>query len=117
MREKLLGEVLNLWQTDELRDRKPTVIDEVRNGMYYFDETLFDVLPEMYHELERCLNKYYPERLWHVPTFLQFGSWIGGDRDGNPSVTSECDLENTRNAASIGFQKYAEVLERIYSSI
>ena len=44
LREKLLGEVLNLWQTDELRDRKPTVIDEVRNGLYYFDETLFDVL-------------------------------------------------------------------------
>ena len=46
LREKLLNEVLTLWQTDELRDRKPTVIDEVRNGMYYFDETLFEVLPE-----------------------------------------------------------------------
>ncbi len=66
LREQLLGEVITLWQTDELRDRKPTVIDEVNNGLYYFDETLFDVLPQVYQELERCLLKYYPEESWHV---------------------------------------------------
>ena len=103
LREKLLREVINLWQTDELRDRKPTVIDEVRNGMYYFDETLFDVLPEVYHELERCLNKYYPHERMACAVFLEIGSWIGGDRDGNPSVTSECDMGNTRFASSTGF--------------
>lgn len=102
LRARLLSEVLALWQTDELRDRKPTVIDEVRNGLYYFDETLFDVLPEVYAELERCLKKYYPEQEWHVPVFLRFGSWIGGDRDGNPSVTSKVTwntLEMHRTAA------------------
>jgi phosphoenolpyruvate carboxylase len=51
LREKLLNEVMILWQTDELRERKPTVLDEVRNGMFYFDETLFDVVPEVYAEL------------------------------------------------------------------
>lgn len=60
--EKLMNEVLILWQTDELRDRKPTVIDEVKNGLYYFDETLFDAIPSVYEELERCLTKYYPEK-------------------------------------------------------
>ncbi len=68
LREKLMNEVLTLWQTDELRDRKPTVLDEVRNGMYYFEETLFEVLPNVYEELERNLEKYYPGRDWHVPT-------------------------------------------------
>jgi len=53
LRNKLLNEVITLWQTDELRDRKPTVLDEVRNGLYYFDETLFDVIPDVYIELER----------------------------------------------------------------
>ncbi len=111
LREKLLGEVLNLWQTDELRDRKPTVIDEVRNGMYYFDETLFDVLPEIYHELERCLNKYYPQDSWHVPSFLKFGSWIGGDRDGNPSVRANVTWETLGLHRQLALQKYEEVLK------
>ncbi|KRE99815.1 phosphoenolpyruvate carboxylase [Paenibacillus sp. Soil766] len=110
LREKLLGEVLNLWQTDELRDRKPTVIDEVRNGLYYFDETLFDVLPEVYHELERCLNKYYPEDKWHVPSFLKFGSWIGGDRDGNPSVKANVTWETLGLHRQLALQKYEEIL-------
>jgi phosphoenolpyruvate carboxylase len=110
LREKLLGEVLNLWQTDELRDRKPTVIDEVRNGLYYFDETLFDVLPEVYHELERCLNKYYPEDKWHVPSFLKFGSWIGGDRDGNPSVRANVTWETLGLHRQLALQKYEEIL-------
>ncbi|MGG1519942.1 phosphoenolpyruvate carboxylase [Paenibacillus oryzisoli] len=111
LREKLLGEVLNLWQTDELRDRKPTVIDEVRNGLYYFDETLFDVLPEIYHELERCLNKYYPEEKWHVPSFLKFGSWIGGDRDGNPSVKANVTWETLGLHRQLAIQKYGEILK------
>ncbi|KRE67449.1 phosphoenolpyruvate carboxylase [Paenibacillus sp. Soil750] len=110
LREKLVGEVLNLWQTDELRDRKPTVIDEVRNGLYYFDETLFDVLPEVYHELERCLNKYYPEDKWHVPSFLKFGSWIGGDRDGNPSVRANVTWETLGLHRQLALQKYEEIL-------
>lgn len=112
LREKLLGEVLNLWQTDELRDRKPTVIDEVRNGLYYFDETLFDVLPEIYHELERCLNKYYPQEKWHVPSFLKFGSWIGGDRDGNPSVRANVTWETLGLHRQLALQKYEEVLKQ-----
>ncbi|MNI11007.1 Phosphoenolpyruvate carboxylase [compost metagenome] len=111
LREKLLGEVLNLWQTDELRDRKPTVIDEVRNGLYFIDETLFDVLPEVYHELERCLSKYYPEEIWHVPSFLKFGSWIGGDRDGNPSVTSDVTWETLGLHRQLALQKYEEILK------
>lgn len=110
LRERLLSEVLALWQTDELRDRKPTVIDEVRNGLYYFDETLFDVLPEVYAELERCLEKYYPEQSWHVPIFLRFGSWIGGDRDGNPSVTSHVTWETLHMHRAAALAKYEEAL-------
>lgn len=108
--EKLLNEVLILWQTDELRDRKPTVIDEVKNGLYYFDETLFDVLPSVYEELERCLAKYYPEKKWHVPSYLRFGSWIGGDRDGNPSVTSDITWQALTLHRALAVRKYEEQL-------
>ncbi|WP_438449052.1 phosphoenolpyruvate carboxylase [Gorillibacterium sp. sgz5001074] len=110
LRARLHGEVLALWQTDELRDRKPTVIDEVRNGLYYFDETLFDVLPEVYGEVERCLDKYYPDQSWHVPSFLRFGSWIGGDRDGNPSVTADVTYETLGMHRELAIKKYSEVL-------
>lgn len=113
LKEQLLSEVMTLWQTDELRDRKPTVIDEVRNGLFYFDETLFDVLPDVYNELERNLNKYYPGHEWHVPTFLRFGSWIGGDRDGNPSVTSNITWQALSMHRSLAIKKYIEALEGI----
>ncbi|SFT12672.1 phosphoenolpyruvate carboxylase [Paenibacillus sp. BC26] len=117
LREKLLNEVLTLWQTDELRDRKPTVIDEVRNGMYYFDETLFEVLPSVYEELERCLDKYYPEERWHVPTYLRFGSWIGGDRDGNPSVTAKVTWETLTLQRGLVLEKYEELLKEVMSQL
>ncbi|MCZ8515844.1 phosphoenolpyruvate carboxylase [Paenibacillus filicis] len=113
LREKLLGEVITLWQTDELRDRKPTVIDEVRNGLYFFDQTLFDVLPQVYQELERCLDKYYPDEDWHVPTFLKFGSWIGGDRDGNPSVTSDITWEALTLHRRLAVYKYEQQLREL----
>lgn len=113
LNERLSGEVLTLWQTDELRDRKPTVLDEVRNGMYYFDETLFDVLPDLYSEVERCLTKFYPDEAWHVPTFLRFGSWIGGDRDGNPSVTAGVTWKTLEMQRYLALSKYVVSLREL----
>lgn len=113
LRQKLLNEVLTLWQTDGLRDRKPTVLDEVRNGLYYFDETLFEVLPNVYQELEQALTKYYPQEAWHVPAYLKFGSWIGGDRDGNPSVTSNITWETLIMHRKLAIKKYTGYLKEL----
>lgn len=110
LEESLYDEVMILWQTDELRHHKPTVLDEVRNGLYYFDQTLFDVLPEIHHELEACLEKNYSQTLWEVPNFLRFGSWIGGDRDGNPNVTHEVTWETLNRQRRLVVKKYKEVL-------
>ncbi|WP_428841949.1 phosphoenolpyruvate carboxylase [Halobacillus naozhouensis] len=108
--ESLFNEVTVLWQTDELRQRKPTVMDEVRNGLYYFDETLFDVLPDIHQELEDRLEESYPEDTWNVPNFLRFGSWIGGDRDGNPNVTPELTWETLKKQRTLVLKKYDGVL-------
>jgi len=108
--ESLFNEVSVLWQTDELRDRKPTVIDEVRNGLYFFDETLFDVLPEIHQEVETSLKEHYPDHEWEVPHFLRFGSWIGGDRDGNPNVTPEITWETLQRQRRLVLKKYKAVL-------
>jgi phosphoenolpyruvate carboxylase len=85
----LRDEVELLWLTGELKLQKPSVAHEVAWGLYFFTENLFDVVPALLGKLEAALQKHYPGPAWEVPLFLQFGSWIGGDRDGNPFVTSE----------------------------
>ncbi|MFB3168968.1 phosphoenolpyruvate carboxylase [Neobacillus sp. 179-C4.2 HS] len=110
LEESLFNEVTILWQTDELRHNKPTVLDEVRNGLYYFDQTLFEVLPEIHREVEICLEKNYSTKQWDVPNFLRFGSWIGGDRDGNPNVTPEITWETLHKQRKLVLKKYKNVL-------
>jgi phosphoenolpyruvate carboxylase len=92
-RRRLLGTVQELWGSDELRAVSPTVQDEVRSGLVYFLSTLASVLPEIYRDLEEAIARAYPEAAMRVPPFLGFGSWIGGDRDGNPNVTPEVTVE------------------------
>ncbi|WP_404332743.1 phosphoenolpyruvate carboxylase [Mesobacillus maritimus] len=110
LKESLYNEMMALWQTDELRHRKPTVIDEVRNGLYYFDQTLFDVLPEIHQEVEESLEEHFPQQKWDVPNFLHFGSWIGGDRDGNPHVTPDVTWETLNKQKRLVLKKYKNVL-------
>jgi len=85
--KKLQYQIQVLWKTDEVRRMKPTVEDEIRNGIYYFRQSLFKAVPTVYRYMERALARHYPEDNIQTPNFLTFGSWIGGDRDGNPFVT------------------------------
>lgn len=87
--EQLETQIQVLWQTDEVRRQKPTVEDEIRNGIYYFRQSLFDAVPSVYRYMDRALAKHYPDDNIETPNFLTFGSWIGGDRDGNPFVTHD----------------------------
>ncbi len=91
--DNLRAQIQILWKTDEVRDEKPTVIDEVNNGLYYFRESIFPAVPKIYRNLERGIRKIYEEdssaRRIQVPSFIRYGSWIGGDRDGNPNVTPD----------------------------
>ena len=113
LEDSLFNEVTALWQTDELRHNKPSVIDEVRNGLYYFDQTLFDVLPEIHLEVEESLNMHYNTNKWKVPEFLRFGSWIGGDRDGNPNVTPAVTWETLNRQRRLVLKKYKAVLTEL----
>ncbi|HET7315029.1 phosphoenolpyruvate carboxylase [Salinisphaera sp.] len=76
-----------LWKTEELRGSRPTVADEIRNGLYYFRASLFSSVPQIYNELEKAIKTHYGQTV-DVPPVLTFGTWIGGDRDGNPYVTA-----------------------------
>ncbi|HIQ40700.1 MAG TPA: phosphoenolpyruvate carboxylase, partial [Sulfurivirga caldicuralii] len=86
---KLRYQIQTLWKTDEIRRQKPTVEDEIRNGIYYFRQSLFKAIPDVYRFMERAVARNFGEDQVSVPNFLTFGSWIGGDRDGNPYVTHE----------------------------
>jgi phosphoenolpyruvate carboxylase len=87
-RRRLLATIQELWGSDELRAISLTVADEVRGGLVHF-ATLAETVPQIYRDLETALAEYYPEAELTVPPILSFGSWIGGDRDGNPYVTPE----------------------------
>ena len=85
--ETLRAEVELLWLTGELRLEKPTVEDEVAWGLYFFREVLFTALPSLYDTMDQAVAPCYDDV--ELPSFLKFSTWIGGDRDGNPHVTSE----------------------------
>ena len=86
---RLADAVLRMWQTRVLRPVRLNVIDEVRNGVSYFEETFFNELPRVYLQAERQLAQRFPGQRWRLPPFFRIGSWIGGDRDGNPFVTAD----------------------------
>ena len=81
-------EIASLWLTDRSRVARPEVSDEAKTGLWYFDTTLYETLPRLQSDFERALRQHYPDVKPPV-RWLTFGSWIGGDRDGNPNVTAQ----------------------------
>ncbi|HEY8634652.1 MAG TPA: phosphoenolpyruvate carboxylase [Candidatus Dormibacteraeota bacterium] len=89
-RRRLVEEIDTLWRTGQLRTTQVQPLDEVRSVMAVFDETLYLVVPEVYRALDRAMGPADSGRRPPLaPPFLRFGSWVGGDRDGNASITSE----------------------------
>jgi phosphoenolpyruvate carboxylase len=111
--QEIIAELTTLWQTDDVRNVKLTVMDEVRNGLFYFDNVLFEVLPEIYLEIEDSLSKHYPESNFHLPCFLRLGTWMGGDRDGNPFVTSDVTHETLFFSRAQVIDKYVSQIRQI----
>ena len=106
-----------LWRTDEVRESRPQVRDEINNGLYYFKESLFKAVPEIYRNLECRLQQHYPDAQLHVPSFLQFGSWIGGDRDGNPNVKPETTELALRLQSEAVLEEYIRRLADMFKQL
>lgn len=101
-RPSLASAIAGLWTSHELRDSLPTVQDELKATLIYFRSSIAPVLIDIYRDIEDALAAVYPNETLTVPSFIRFGSWIGGDRDGNPFVTPEVTieaLESMRGAA------------------
>jgi phosphoenolpyruvate carboxylase len=108
----ILGEITGLWQTDEVRLQRLTVIDEIRTGLSYYVMTLFDAIPRIYAGIAVDFREVYGSQLDVVslPICLHFGSWIGGDRDGNPFVTPDCTREALELALAMVLSHYMQDL-------
>jgi phosphoenolpyruvate carboxylase len=113
IREKLLEEIRLWWRTDELHQFKPTVLDEVDYTLHYFQEVLFDGIPQLYKRFKYWLNQTFP---WLEPpskNFCSFGSWVGADRDGNPSVTPEITWQTACYQRKMVLERYIHSVKKL----
>jgi len=114
LEEKLRAAVLILWRTSMLRQTRLKVIDEVANGLSYYDYTFFRELPRIYSAIEDELARQDPaEAGKQIASFLRVGSWIGGDRDGNPFVTAEVLGETMRLQSASALRYYLSELHEL----
>jgi phosphoenolpyruvate carboxylase len=129
VRRRLREEITVLWRTSDLRSVVPSPLDEVRTAMAFFDATLFTLAPRLYRSVDAALD----DRLSHagpaadtgrtgtrpprVPAFLRWGSWIGGDRDGNPTVTADITERTLRIHADHVMHGYEAVAIRLMQTI
>ena len=115
LEEQVLAEITGLWQTDEVRSRRPTVYDEIKMGLDYYDISIFATLPGLYSEIAEALHAAYGLEIepHELPQVLRFGSWIGGDRDGNPFVTPQVTRDAIQLARGHALLYYQSRLEEI----
>jgi phosphoenolpyruvate carboxylase len=115
----ILAEITLLWQTDEVRLKKPGVIDEVRMGMDYYPMTLFETLPKLYTEFAESFEAVYGEKLGHdeLSEVIHFGSWIGGDRDGNPLITPQSTADALEMARGVVLDFYLRAIARLIEEL
>ncbi|WP_158793434.1 phosphoenolpyruvate carboxylase [Granulicella sp. L60] len=133
----LTAEITALWQTDDVRSARPTVRDEIRMALDYYESSLFDTLPVLYSEVASALHAEYPPEketkivtnsnskespnspasISDLPQLISFGSWIGGDRDGNPFVTPQATRDALAMAYSLLQSHYRRRLQNIFEQL
>ena len=107
--QELAAEITALWQTDEVRSRRPRVVDEIRNGHWFFEQSLIDAAEQLLADYRRHLP--------HAPTPLRFGTWIGGDADGNPNAGAETIRDALERARTLLRLRYRDEVRALAASI
>jgi phosphoenolpyruvate carboxylase len=115
----LLAEITALWQTDDVRHARPTVRDEVRMALDYYDASIFETIPVLYTEIAAAFDTEYPttEKPAELPLVVTFGSWIGGDRDGNPFVTAETTADSLAMSRQLLLDRYLTQLAFVFDQL
>ena len=120
LEQTLLAEITALWQTDDVRAVRPSVRDEIRMALDYYHYSLFDTLPILYVEVHNALAAEFSGEipsLDGLPLLVSFGSWIGGDRDGNPFVTPDTTANALAMARELVFAHYLRRLEEVFEQL
>ena len=110
---QLTEEIRLWWRTDELHQFKPKVLDEVDYSLHYFQEVLFDVIPQLASRLKQSLAVSFPNLVAPTHNFCYFGSWVGSDRDGNPFVTPQVTWETACYQREIVIGKYLDAIAQL----
>jgi len=110
LRARLATTIAELWSSNEVRTFQLTVVDEMQGGMIHFRSTLAHIVPRIYRDLEESIAEMYPGAGIAVPPFLTFGSWVGGDRDGNPNVTPAVTMQALRLMRDAAFDFFEQRL-------
>jgi phosphoenolpyruvate carboxylase len=115
IQSQIAAEITSLWQSDEVRRRTPSVRDEIRTGLDYLRGSLIPTLPQVYEEIAHALNSEYKMTVkpFALPRVITFGSWIGGDRDGNPFVDGAATERALQMARTVILEHYAEALRSL----
>ncbi len=106
---ELAAEVTALWQTDEVREQRPRVVDEIRHGLWFFEQILFDAAPHLLAD--------YRARLPNAPAPFRFGTWIGGDQDGNPNAGPDTIEDALDRARTLALTRYRDEVRALAASL
>jgi len=124
LESSLLAEITALWQTDDVRSARPTVRDEVRMALDYYDASIFQTIPVLYNEIATAFNAEFgsqnqqtAQQTADLPLVVTFGSWIGGDRDGNPFVTAETTADSLAMSRHLLLDRYLAQLADIFDQL
>ncbi len=101
-----------LMATDQIRASRPTVFDEVDNGLYFLRNAIWETVPRIYEDLYQAIKRHYRE-LVEIPVFMQFRTWIGSDRDGNPNVTARVTRQTLAMQQRCAFTRYLDELHLV----
>jgi phosphoenolpyruvate carboxylase len=115
--DELRREIVAMWGTDDLGTRRPTPMEEVRSGLYIFEQTVWDALPRCLRALDRALQQATGRGLPLDAAPLTFGSWIGGDRDGNPAITPEVTRQACVTARQFALSLYIREIDTLIAEL
>ncbi len=104
-----------LWFTNEMRPNRLRVEDEINNGLRFYHDSFFQAVPMLYRGAEKALQEVYPDADFEIPPLLNFGTWIGGDRDGNPNVTTEVTVQALRRQHAMILEFHLSQLDGLSS--